>query len=324
MTAISQSPPAFSPESLPNVADVHLIRGADAAVGDAPDLLVEIPHGATATADFEELAAQLEGPHPAGLADFFHVNTDVGAFELALATAERLVAAEREGSVLIVRCRIPRTFIDCNRRIELRADAFREGGVTPGVMPWVRSPADREFLRGRYDAYLSIVAQATAALSADAAVVLLHTYGPRTVGVEVDENIVQSLHAAYAPGVVETWPMRPELDVISRSADGANHAPKPVVDALRRGVEPFGWTLGESATYPLHPSALAWDHVMARPGRALCLEVRRDLLADPFEPFAEMHICPNKVARIADPLAEALRGWGAESTRPSSHAHGAD
>jgi hypothetical protein len=48
---------------------------------------------------------------------------------------------------------------------------------------------------------------------------------------------------------------------------------------------------------------------VARPGRALCVEVRRDLLADPFEPFAEMRIGNAAVERLAGPFARALRRW---------------
>jgi hypothetical protein len=79
-----------------------------------------------------------------------------------------------------------------------------------------------------------------------------------------------------------------------------------VLKQLRERVAELGWQMGDSTTYPLHPSTLAWEHNAQCPGRTLCLEVRRDLLADPFEPFAQMQICPDKVARIAKPLAEAL------------------
>jgi hypothetical protein len=54
---------------------------------------------------------------------------------------------------------------------------------------------------------------------------------------------------------------------------------------------------------------MAWDYVVQRPGRALCLEVRRDLLADPFEPFAQMRIGAEKVERLAEPLSSALQRW---------------
>ena len=50
-------------------------------------------------------------------------------------------------------------------------------------------------------------------------------------------------------------------------------------------------------------------NVMALPGRALCVEVRRDLLADPFEPFAQMTIGTAKVDRLVAPFVRALRRW---------------
>lgn len=294
--------------SIDGVLDVDVVRGADAAAA-APSLLVEIPHGATRTADFDRLAARLTSPLPAGLVDFFHVNTDVGAPELAVAIAHRLVAADPARAVAIVRCRIPRTFIDCNRRLDASAADFKAGKVTPGLMPWITSEDDRALLRELHQTYVAAVAAADAALAADGAVLLLHSYAPRTVDVEVDERIVDALHAAYAPAALPTWPLRPELDVIGRALDGTDHAPPAVAAALRAGLAAAGLTAADSATYPLHPSTLAWDHVVRRPGRTLCLEVRRDLLADPFTPFAEMTIGPALVDRLADPIAAALARW---------------
>lgn len=308
-------PPNQIPCSSPHIADVVVVRGDATAPHAAPDLLIEVPHGATATADFDALAAELEGPLPDGLVDFFHVNTDVGAFDLAVATAEQLVAEVTDRCVLIVRSRIPRTFIDCNRRIDADPAEFQKGGVTPGAMPWVNSAADRALLRGRYDDYMATVQAACDALRPGAATLLLHTYAPRTVGVTVDSDIVANLRHAYRVDVVETWPLRPELDVISRDEDGHSHAPGRVVDALRANVAALHWKVGDSATYPMHPSARAWDHVIARPGRVLCLEVRRDLLADPFDPFVQMRISASKVARVATPLAGAIGAWGCERGR---------
>ena len=48
---------------------------------------------------------------------------------------------------------------------------------------------------------------------------------------------------------------------------------------------------------------------MARPGRALCVEVRRDLLAEPFAPFAQMQIGAAKLERLVAPFVHALRRW---------------
>jgi hypothetical protein len=297
--------------SIPGVLDAIVLRGERAAAGAAPDLLVEVPHGATRTDDFTSLERLLRSSLPPSLVDFFHVNTDAGAFELAEATARRFVASEPARTVAILRCRIPRTFIDCNRQVDASPEDFKAGKVTPGLMPWITAPEDRVLLRARYDAYVAAVRAASDTLAPDGAMLLLHTYAPRTVDVEVDLHIVESLHRAYLPNVEPGWPLRPEVDVIGRGPDGAALAPAGVVEALRRELAALDIAVADSATYPLHPSTMAWEHVARRPGRALCVEVRRDLLADPFDPFVEMRIGAEKVARLAGPLSAALRHWWA-------------
>lgn len=288
------------------VLEVSTFRGAAAPSDGAPGVLIEIPHGATRTSDFERLAARLTSPLPKGLVDFFHVNTDVGAPELARAVAERFVAESPERVVTVLRSRIPRTFIDCNRRVDASAEAFREGRVTPGLMPWIVTDADRALLRGLYDTYVAAVDAVLTPAMPRAALLLLHSYAPREVGVEVDEHIVANLRAAYTPEVEPTWPLRPEVDVITRDLDGRDWSPVAAVNTLRAELAQIGVTVGAGATYPLHPSTLAHGHVLRWPGRALCVEVRRDLLAEPFEPFAEMHIGAAKLARLAGPFAAAL------------------
>lgn len=291
------------------VLELHHVRGALAPAGAAPDLLIDIPHGATATDDFDRFARQLTSPLPDALVDFFHVNTDAGAPELGLYLAHALVAADPRRSATVARCRVPRTFIDCNRRLDASPEDFKAGKVTPGLMPWITTEPDRLLLRAAYDRYVGAVAALAAGLRADGALLLLHTYAPRTVNVEVDLDIVRNLRRAYLPEVEPTWPLRPELDVISRDPAGVDHAPPAVLAVLHRELAALGLSAAESATYPLHPSTLAWDHVMAHPGRALCLEVRRDLLAEPFTPFAQMRIGPDKVRRLGDALLPALRAW---------------
>lgn len=294
--------------SIPGVVDVLHLHGERAPRDRTIDLLIEVPHGATRTEDFTVLEALLESPLPPSLIDFFYVNTDAGAYELADATARAFVAAEPTRSAAILRCRIPRTFIDCNRRIDASPAELRAGKVTPGLPPWITAEADRSLLRAYYDTYVATVRGAAVQLGAHGAMLLLHTYAPRTVDVEVDLKIVEQLHRAWQPDVAPTWPLRPELDVIGRGVDGTSHAPEAVVAALREALAATGITdVADSATYPLHPSTLAWEHATRLPGRALCLEVRRDLLADPFEPFVEMVISPAKVARLAAPLAASLR-----------------
>lgn len=295
--------------SIPDVVDIVVVRGAGAPVDAPPDLVVEIPHGATRTEDFSALAARLTSPMPANLVDFFHVNTDAGAPELGLAIARRLVADAPALTVAVLCCRIPRTFIDCNRRIDATAEELRTGKVTPGLMPWITSPEDRALLRGLHDRYVDAVRDTSGRLTAGGAMLLLHSYAPRTVDVEVDHDIVAKLRRAYLPEIEATWPLRPEVDVIARAVDGTDHAPRAVVDTLRAELAARGIAMAQSATYPLHPSTLAWGHVMAHPGRAICVEVRRDLLADPFEPFAQMTIGEAKVERLVPAFVGALRRW---------------
>jgi predicted N-formylglutamate amidohydrolase len=295
--------------SIPDIVDVMIARGRDARKDDPPDLVIEIPHGATRTADYTDVAARLTSPLPADLVDFFHVNTDAGAPELGHAIARHIVADEPARTVAVLRCRIPRTFIDCNRRMDASPEDFRAGKVTPGLMPWITSPEDRALLRGRYDRYTEAVREAIARLPGHGALLMLHSYAPRTVDVEVDHDIVGNLRRAYLSDVEPAWPLRPEVDIIARAPDGTDHAPGAVVDALRTLLAARGITIAEGATYPLHPSTLAWHHVQQLPGRAICIEVRRDLLADPFEPFAQMRIADAKIERLAPAFAAALRRW---------------
>jgi predicted N-formylglutamate amidohydrolase len=294
-------------ESLPDVYDVVVVRGAHAVKGAPPDLLVEVPHGATRTADFEALGALLSSPLPPALVDFFHVNTDAGAPELAEAVARRFVEVEPARSAVVLCARVPRTFVDCNRRIDATREELLEGRVTPGLGPWITAPQDRALLLERHAAYRAAVGAALDGLAPEGAMLILHTYAPRSVDVEVGLDIGERMRHAWAPDVVSTWPLRPALDVIARTVDGVSYAPLAVVEALRDRLGPQELEVADGATYPLHPSTLGFEHVTRRPGRCLCLEVRRDLLADPFEPFAQMTIGASQVARLAEPLAQALR-----------------
>jgi len=299
------------PQSIPDVIDVTRIAGPEATVDGAPSLVIEVPHGATTAADFEAVRRLLKSPLPADLIDFFFVNTDTGAPELAEAIAERVVASAPTRSVVLLRSRIPRTFIDCNRRLDASLAEFKAGGVAPGLMPWITAPDDVALLRERYDRYVAATRAAADALADDGATLLLHSYAPRTVGVEVDLKIVESLHWAYDGEQLTTWPERLEMDVIGRGPDGTLHAPVAVVEALTEALRPLGWRIGDSATYALHPSTMGWEHVVRRPGRGLCLEIRRDLFVDAFEPFAEARIDPTRVARLADLVTPALMRWWA-------------
>lgn len=264
------------------------------------DVLLEVPHGATARADFATLAGRLAGPLPPRLEAFFHVNTDEGAPELAHEVAHRLAVAGRR--VLVVRCRIPRTLIDVNR--ELDGDG---AGMTAGLPPYVRDPRDRALLADLHRRY-TVAAEAAYAevCGAGGLALALHTYAPRSVGVEVGDDVVGDLRRAYRAPVYAGWPERPPVDLITTTPDGDRLAPEGLVAALGDELARIGVPAAENASYLLHPSTMGHRHARRWPGRVLCLEVRRDLVGAPWRPFVESRIGPRKVGRIAAALARAL------------------
>lgn len=294
--------------SVPSVADVAHVRGRDARPDAAPDLLLEVPHGATRAAHFDALRAALAGAYPDDLRDFFFVNTDVGAPELAHRIAERFVAADPTRSAVVVRCLVPRTFVDCNRVVPPDAvgASSRPGQMTPGLMPWVRDDADRRLLLARHAAYAGLVARAAEATLPRGRALLVHTYAPRSVDVAVDERIVASLHDAYRPERVETWPLRAPVDLITRTPDGVFLADAGLVARARAGLASLGVAVAENEAYGLHPSTAAAALAARFPGTTLCFEVRRDLLVRRFTPFLEMTTDPEAVDRLAAPFATAL------------------
>ena len=280
--------------SMPGVATVE--RWARSG----PPLLIEVPHGATRTAQFEALRRRVKSPLPADLVDFFHVNTDAGAPEIGRAIAQ----ATDRAAVLVV-SEIPRTFVDCNRVLDASREAYAEGKVTPGMGPWITDPTDDRMLRELHAQYTQLVDEAMAGtMAAGGTALLLHSYGPRTIDVDVGLDIAARMREAYARP--EQWPLRPAIDVIARTTDGELLADARVVDAIVKAGEALGHDVAVSATYPIHPTSHAWRHSRAWPGRVVCVEVRRDLLADPFEPFAEMRIDPVAATRIGRALANAL------------------
>ena len=136
---------------------------------------------------------------------------------------------------------------------------------------------------------------------------ILHTYAPRSIQVaEVDEGIVPALRRAYEPAVYDSWERRPEVDLISEDADGERLAPEALVHALRHRYARIGVEVAENDTYRLHRGTMGYVHSAAYPGRVLCMEISRELLAEPFTPFVEMSISERKARRMAAPIAAAL------------------
>ena len=302
------SVPASVPASVDDVVHVELLRGAEAPEGAAPDLLVEVPHGADRRAHYDRLRGRLVGQLPEGLEAFFHVNTDVGAWQVGRATAEALLAAAPRRSALVLRCLIPRTFVDCNRPPDYEGGDLTQGGLTAGIPVYVRDERDRALLLDLHRQYVRAAEAAYAAVCGQGGLALVpHTYGPRTVGItKVEDDIVDKLRWAYEPARVEEWPLRPEVDLLTRDGEGRVLAPKGVEDALLTAFTAAGFDPKVTETYHLNAGSLAYDWCQRYPDRVTCLEVRRDLLVERWDPFVEMQPDPARVDQLAKVLAPVL------------------
>jgi hypothetical protein len=254
--------------------------------------------------------AELVGELPTDLEDFFHVNTDEGSFELACAIAAAVIAARPTWRVLVIRCHIPRTLIDANRLADAGGGDLQAGAMTPGLQPYVRHPDDQAYLRALHASYQRQCDHWYTQVCGPGGLALIpHTYAPRSVGIaRVDDRIVDELHRVYAPELIETWPLRPEVDLITRDSDGACLS-ADLVDQVIDGLSTHGIQVGDGDTYYLHPSTMGAVRASAWPGQTLCWEVRRDLLGAPWEPFRESAIDAASVARFAQPVAAAAVSW---------------
>ena len=267
-----------------------------------PQLLIELPHGATGTEEYRYFANKIPSlPH--NLIDFFYVNTDVGTPEVAYRIAEKL---KSHLSIVIIRSRIPRTLVDCNRVLSLSEKQYSEGKVTPGIPVYIPQQ-DHEWLHLLHQRYTSKVEELYALVCQQGgSALILHSYSPKSVGItSIDHNIVEKLHWAYEPEQYETWPTRPEIDIIAKTREGALMCDTKRVHALQNAYLDYHFEVGVSQTYPMHPSTMAFRHTQKYPSQTVCLEIRRDLLMKEFIPFAPMVACEEKIERHAECISKA-------------------
>jgi hypothetical protein len=321
-------------ESIDGVCEVETF-GPDGTPGEAPALLIEVPHGATRGRDFDRVRECLKSPLPDDLQAFFFVNTDVGAPECARAVASLLAGREpglrpdTVGAMLdeilrstssspctthVVRGVVPRTFVDCNRILE---PADRDTGLTPSIPEYVTRAEDVALLTDLHRRYQDVADRAYEAICGDGGrAVTLHTYAPRSVRIDrVDGNIVSALRRAYEPETYAGWEPRPDVDLITEDPESRHLAPRDWVDALVDAYQGVEVEARENATYRLHPSTLGHRHSVRYPGRVLCVELSRARLADPFTPFEEMRIGAAKVLEMAAPLALSVLRTAQRPTR---------
>jgi len=294
-------------ENHPGVAHVEHWRGPSADPTATPTLLVEVPHGADERAHYDALRARLVGDLPTDLHEFFHANTDIGAWQYGRRVVERLVAERPSLSAVLVRALVPRTFIDCNRL----EDAAASGGVTAGVAPYVEHPDDRALLLSLHRAYVALIEPLYADVCEGGGFALTpHTYGPYELPIaRIDREIVENLRACHRPEVLPTLPLRPEVDLLTRTKDGVRLAPEGVVEDLLEAYAVAGFTPTEGSAYRLVPSTQTWRFATRYPEQVLCLEVRRDLLVHAYTALSAMMVREDAVDRVAAPLAAAIGRW---------------
>src|SRR5207244_195235 len=102
--------------------------------------------------------------------------------------------------------------------------------------------------------------------------------------------------AAYEPVAYDKWPLRPEVDVIAATVDGSFRCDPELVAAVRAAYAEAGIRAEENKTYHMHPVTMGMHYATLHPDRVLCVELRRDLVADPFTPFGPSPISGSKVA----------------------------
>lgn len=279
------------------------------AAAGPTDVLIEVPHGATEAAHFDELHDRLTGPLPADLKAFFFVNTDVGAPECAFTIAGKLAAAGF--AVGILRCLIPRTFVDTNRLLETTGDGEVVDGLTPGLPGYITDPGDARILTERHRRYQDAADTAFAAVcGAGGLGLILHTYAPVSVSIDrVDGDIVARLRDAYRAEALSRWPRRPPVDVISRDDRDRLLAPAELVGEVLSRYRACGIDATENATYRLHPSTAGYRHARRHRGRVLCVELNRERLGAPWTPF-EPFVCDRDgVESLSTPIVDATGAW---------------
>jgi hypothetical protein len=301
------------PRTLEGVVEVETFGDP----GAEPALLIEVPHGATADAHFVALSRRLNSAFPEGLIEFFRVNTDFGAPELARSAAGA-VAAGRDGrpgrATVVVRGVVPRTLVDLNRDL----DAPDGNGMTPGLPPYIRHPSDHATLVELWRSYQRAASAAYEVVCGRGGIALaLHTYAPRTVGIDsIGDDIVVQLREAYEPETFERWPLRPEADLILPVDGDAASLHGGLASALRDRLVAAGVEITESATYRLVPATIAHRRAVEYPGATACVEIRRDLVGAPWKPFVPSEIDARATARIARAIADACLDAMLDPHRP--------
>jgi hypothetical protein len=301
------------PTSVAGVCNTGVVSGAQADPQAAPDLLIEVPHGATRLLHYESLRGLLKGNYPEDLIKYFYVNTDVGAPETAVVVARGLLVRQPELKIRILRSLVPRTFVDCNR---MPCNSNGNAPVTPRVPHYVTDPVDIDMVNAYHQSYVAQAERAYAEVCGSGGqALILHTYAPRTVDVgTIDGNIVEQLAEAWLPKNRRKWSKRPDVDLITTTPEGETWASPALIEEVRRRYKSIKIDVAENDTYQLHPETLGLRWSQEYPHRVLCVELNRQRLVRKWAPLEPLEVMPRRVEKMAKPLIAAI----AESLQPVS------
>ena len=308
--------------SLPDICEVYQFAGPRA--GEQPTVFIELPHGATTLAHLDRAKARTRIYDPR-YDSFFLANTDQGSPEYAhrlarwmtdpeaaatlagaddqLAQAYRRLAEHTR--VLVVRALLPRTIVDVNRVWEMNEEQRKQARLTGVHAPFIPEE-DLPGIRQAHRHYNLTAARAYDLVCGSGGHAFnLHTYAPISVNIVEGEHIVDTLQRAYLPENVGSFPRRPAVELITAPPEAPSLAPAELVTLLKRSYAEIGIEAVENDPFPLHPLTSCHDHAQRHPGKILIMEISRDLLAEPFDPFIEMFIDPARVERMTRPIAAA-------------------
>ncbi|MDJ0838408.1 MAG: hypothetical protein QNK37_17960 [Acidobacteriota bacterium] len=299
----------FGLQSIDHVCEVSLISGCNAPAATPPDVFIELPHGATEMHHLQA-AKRLTRQYPGDRHDlFFTANTDQGSPEYALRLAEMLTETDPSMKVLILRCLLPRTIVDVNR-IWAKDEEAGAAGLTRGVPDYITHPDDLAKIIAIYERYQDQARKGYDVVCGNGGFAFnLHTYAPISVKPNPDEYIVDTLIKAYQPDMVDTWPKRPVVELITAPPGGASLTDDALCAGIVEAYAAIGIEALENDPFPLHPATMAYEHAVRYPGQTLTLELSRASLAEVFDPFIIMTICPEKVETMTRPPAAAFQAY---------------
>src|SRR5690606_26840486 len=107
------------------------------------------------------------------------------------------------------------------------------------------------------------------------------------------------LREVYRPERVSEWPLRAEVELLTRDGEGLLLAPAGAEERLCAAFAAEGLKAALNETFFLHPATLGHGWSVAYPGQAICLEVRRDLLVREWLPFTPKELSSERVAAVA-------------------------